>query len=342
MELIDLNDVKPSRLGRAYGGNSGRKLSVSYNGDDYLLKFPNKVTDPKLKEKLGISYTSSPISEYISSGIYRSLGIPVHDTILGFRDNHIVVLCRDFIPPGQRLQEFRELRTTFDLRLIGDDDVRQRLEDSSGNSTILSDCIEIIRHHPAFEGIREEAIRRFWDMFVIDAYVSNNDRNNGNWGIIKDEIGNTPNRLAPVYDNGNSLYDKWNDSRILEELRKDDEQFKHDHVDSKICIYLKDDGVSRINPNHYILSLQNEDCNQAVIRFRDNYYNGGNRRISELIKEAPGVSKEQMAFIARSLDTRWQNVLKVAYQKIMDRGYEKSRKKAGKCNDKTKSLSDDR
>ena len=32
-------------------------------------------------------------------------------------------------------------------------------------------------------GIKE----RFYDMFVIDAFINNNDRHNGNWAILSNE-----------------------------------------------------------------------------------------------------------------------------------------------------------
>lgn len=50
-------------------------------------------------------------------------------------------------------------------------------------------------------------------MFVVDALIGNPDRNNGNWGLIykdHDILG-----LAPIYDNGNCLFDKWSDEKIL-------------------------------------------------------------------------------------------------------------------------------
>jgi len=43
-----------------------------------------------------ISYTTSPLSEYLGSKIYEALGIPVHETVLGIRKNKVVVACRDF------------------------------------------------------------------------------------------------------------------------------------------------------------------------------------------------------------------------------------------------------
>lgn len=56
------------------------------------------------------SYTASPLSEYIGSQIYQSLGIPVHETMLGIRDNKLVVACKDF-DPLHRLVEYGQIKT---------------------------------------------------------------------------------------------------------------------------------------------------------------------------------------------------------------------------------------
>ena len=40
-------------------------------------------------------------------------------------------------------------------------------------------------------------------MFVIDNFINNNDRHNGNWGIFSNETGM---KLAPVYNNGAGFF----------------------------------------------------------------------------------------------------------------------------------------
>lgn len=51
----------------------------------------------------------------------------------------------------------------------------------------------------------KELCEWFWNMFIVDAFIGNWDRHNGNWGFLynisTDEI-----TLAPVYDCGSSLY----------------------------------------------------------------------------------------------------------------------------------------
>lgn len=100
------------------------------------------------------------------------------------------------------------------------------LESSSSNQQgeALSDALTVIKTAPVFQNT-EGLLERFWDMFVTDAFIRNNDRNNGNWGIFINADGTG--KIAPVYDNGNCLFNKRNPSvaerRILNEndIRQD-------------------------------------------------------------------------------------------------------------------------
>ena len=53
----------------------------------------------KIKRTIAVSYTTSPVSEYIGSHIYQSMGFPVHETKLGTYQNKVVVACKDFKLP---------------------------------------------------------------------------------------------------------------------------------------------------------------------------------------------------------------------------------------------------
>ena len=68
----------------------------------------------------------------------------------------------------------------------------------------LEEVLLIMEENPYSKSIPELKIR-FWDMFVIDAFISNNDRNEGNWGLILNKETNEL-RLSPIFDNGASFY----------------------------------------------------------------------------------------------------------------------------------------
>lgn len=51
----------------------------------------------------------------------------------------------------------------------------------NGYGTELFDILNTIDEQNLVN--REELLDRFWDMFVVDAFIGNWDRHNGNWGF---------------------------------------------------------------------------------------------------------------------------------------------------------------
>ena len=88
-----------------YGGTAGRKMGITYEGKDFLLKFPGNLKEQQMKN-INLSYSNSPVCEYIGSKIYEIVGLPVHNTILGTRNNKIVVACEDFLEKEDKLYEY--------------------------------------------------------------------------------------------------------------------------------------------------------------------------------------------------------------------------------------------
>lgn len=144
-----------------------------------------------------------------------------------------------------------------------DENVEEAIENLSSSSLDSNNDIEeillIIENNPYFKSI-PELKQRFWDMFTVDAFLSNNDRNEGNWGLILDK--ETKNiRIAPVYDNGASFYSKSCDDR-LNSIYNDDFKFKQSVYDSARSIYRQNGKI--INPLKFIESMNNKDCNDAL------------------------------------------------------------------------------
>lgn len=74
MKLIDFN--KYTQNDRMYDGTAGRKTGIVYNGKNYILKFPGNLKEQQMKN-IQLSYSNSPVCEYIASQIYGILGFPV-------------------------------------------------------------------------------------------------------------------------------------------------------------------------------------------------------------------------------------------------------------------------
>lgn len=74
--MIDFTNL-PVR-NKTYAGANGSKISVLYNGELYMLKFP---AVPAVNKQM--SYANDCVSEYLGCHIFESIGIPVQKTILG-------------------------------------------------------------------------------------------------------------------------------------------------------------------------------------------------------------------------------------------------------------------
>lgn len=260
---------------KGYRGNAGRKIAVLHDGDLWLLKFPESTKNFPGRQKPNNhlpSYTTSPVSEYIGSKIYASLGIPVHDVMLGHREGKLVVACRDFAV-GAELLEFSQIKNMID------EDMLEGGNSSDRRGELLSDALRVIDKAGVFNGgLREQVRQRFWDMFVTDAFILNNDRNNGNWGLL---VGRYKTELAPVYDNGNALYNKRSDS--LMEARLGNERAIENDADQSVSFYLDQNG-RHIHPFKYIEAMADEDCNAAVLRFAERLDMG---KVDAILDELP-------------------------------------------------------
>ena len=165
------------------------------------------------------------------------LVIPSHNTILGIRNNKVVVACKDFLAEGEKPYEFDKIKVTFEPRFFDSNG-----NETNGNGVDLYEIIMTIREHPFFKDM-VNIERHFWDMFIIDAFIGNTDRNNSNWGIIISENGMK--RIAPVYDNGNCLNCKWDDEK-MQSILENEKLLETEAYKGRRCIFEMEG--KRINP----------------------------------------------------------------------------------------------
>lgn len=305
MELINFNNFQQNQ--RMYGGTAGRKMGITYNGKDYLLKFPGNLKEQKMKN-INLSYSNSPVCEYIGSKIYELVGLPVHNTILGIRNEKVVVACEDFLQDGDRLYEFDKIKVTFEPHFL----------DSNGNETngVGVDLYEImmtLQEHPFLQnisGVKEH----FWNMFVMDALIGNTDRNNSNWGIILRKDGSK--EIAPVYDNGNCLNSKWDDEK-MQIVMKDADKVQAEAYKARRCIYELQG--KRVNPYHIIENMEYQECSDAVRRLTPKI-GSCMGKIRAMIEEIAVLSETQKQFFILIIESRYEKVLLPIYQKLMAQG----------------------
>ena len=311
IKMEDFDSLKPS--GISYGGHGGSKRGVILNGERWFLKYPKST---KSMDVEGLSYSTTPLSEYLGSHIYESIGIETHQTKLGLANNKIVVACKDFLDSSETIIDYNMIKNEYD------ENVEKAMEHLSSSSSLnsnheLEEVLLIMEENPYFKSI-PKLKERFWDMFVIDALISNNDRNEGNWGLVLNKETNKL-RISPVFDNGASFFNKSNDER-LSTIYSDDFRFKQSVYDSSVSIYQING--KRINPLKYIESMKNVDCNKAVLRIIPKI---NIEKISNIFNELPEefnglpvLSKMQKTYYLKSIEYKYNNVLVPVYNKLLE------------------------
>ncbi len=319
MKLVnfDLCERPNISLQKHYGGQSGNKEHIIIDGENYFLKYPKKISSKNNSyTNVILSYTTSPLSEYMGSKIYEILGEPVHKTILGVSKKlgHTLVACKDFLKNGDQLDEFKNIKVSYAP-------VYSEKESSSGENCNLDEVLEIIKTNPFLNSVKNVE-EHFWDMFVIDAFIGNADRNNGNWGIIRHLDGS--NTISPVYDNGNSFNNKW-DIAKFEKFSKDEEAFYQEAYKGKTCIFThtNTNGEEKVlNPFKIIASGKFQKLNESICRIvprisekKEEIVNFIND-IPNTFLEIPIISNTQKNFFINILRTRYNKVLMPTYKNI--------------------------
>ena len=331
MIIEDFNELETNTL--AYGGKSGLKLGVVINGENWFLKFPKSTKG--FREQVNMSYSTSPLSEYIGSHIYESIGIPVHDTKLGIKDGKIVVACKDFRENMNKIR-FDDYNAINNLYVPG---LEEKLSSYSSSSHLvdLDGIMVIMENNPRFSE-HPELKEHFWNMFVVDALIGNNDRNNGNWGMLVNIITNEM-TVAPVFDNGAAFGNNIDDKKI-ERILNDEKRFEQSAYNSRICAFSRED--KSINPLYFIESLSNKDCNEALMRIVPKI---NVEKIKKIIHEIPNevdgiqvISDIRKEFYCKCVEYRYERSLYPTYLKIkemiLDKSYSKAIKEEQKDSNK--------
>lgn len=206
-DIFDLDRCELSRKNGLYGGMAGSKDGIIIDGQNWLVKYPKNT---RSMNNVDLSYTTAPLCEYLGSHIFSILGFNTHETILGIRNDKVVVACRDFTDEFSMLAEIRTIKNHANEQLSEKLGIELG-ETGDAHKVDLETLLTHIRHNPiltAVPGIE----RHFFRQAVVDIYINNSDRNNGNWGLIRYWDGR-PDEIAPVFDNGGSFQDKLSEEK---------------------------------------------------------------------------------------------------------------------------------
>ena len=279
---------------KTYAGANGGKISVLYNGEQYMLKFP---PFPTINKEM--SYTNSCISEYIGCKVFESVGIPVQETVIGTYTSKgkekVVVACKDFTSQGITLQDFASLKN----RIID--------SERNGYGTELADILSTIDEQTAMDS--ETLKTRFWDMFIVDALIGNWDRHNGNWGFLynnaTDEV-----TLAPVFDCGSSLYPQA-DEDLMKKILSDKNELNHRIFDIPLSAVTYNG--KKINYFKFLSEGKFPDCNKALKRIASRI---DMKKIYEIIDNTPTITERQKEFYKTMLTSRKERIIDFSLNKL--------------------------
>ena len=290
MKLVDFSNA--IEIAPEYTGSEKKKTMILDN-KKYLVKFP----DPNRSSKLEISYINNVFSEYIGSKIFKLCGFKTQNVILGTYNKagkeKIVCGCEDFTNSETKLVEFEK----FENASIEPNPYKRELKD-------IFHIVESGVYNVDLKDLKE----KFWDMFIIDCLIGNEDRHNGNWGFLKN-IKNEKLVFAPIYDCGSCLFSVYTDERMRECLEKNS---KMQDCIKNTSSAIRDNGA-KIKYFEFITNLENEDCNNALNRMYDKIHINN---IFELIDEIDVISNIRKEFYKKVIEGKYKEILTVAYRRL--------------------------
>ncbi len=281
---LELRSLKNSKT---YDGRTS-KFGITYRGSDYIVKFA--------KEKNDVSC----FCEDVASRFIRNLGYQAHETMLIYAKDYdsICVLLKDFTSPSVKLRSFK--------------DTEQSSEDTdiAIKTYTYKDVAYMIKMHRKIpETLKPVVLERFWLMYMLDAILANRDRHHGNWGYLCSESSYS---LAPIYDNGSSLFP--NVTQNLSEFAINEKKFLFDRAErfpaSLLMIWSsKENRTKRTNYYEYIGKCTKD---KYALKAYELLKQKGTKSISDAIKKAsssPLIPDELRRFFIDIVIMRYAHII---------------------------------
>lgn len=284
-----ITDFSKFEKTNTYYGGSERKIGVSIDGFEYMIKF-QKQSD------LGVKRFNH-ISEYLGSHVFEMLGFETQSTYLGLYHGEEVVACKNFIEKDVQFVPFND---------VGESSLEQ---DKDSYQYSYQDIMRMLRENVKLTNV-QETIDMFWDIYVVDALIGNFDRHGGNWGFLKR---NNQYSLAPVFDNGSALYPQLADENEMEKIMQS-EDMTNERIFKFPTSQIK---LNRRKSSYYevINSLQFKECNDSVVKITKRY---SQEKVDSLIDETPFLSETRKSFLKYMLKQRFEKILLPAYNRLTE------------------------
>lgn len=298
-------DFSNDRRAHITFGGSDRKFGVIHNGQVYMLKFSENHAK---KSDISTSYPNHVISEYISSHIAASTGLPVHETVLGTYNEELVVGCKDFRENGESNIEFSEY-------------IRAKYESKDNVKPIklyqIYDTLKAPESDIPLE-LQNKSIERYWDTFVVDSLVGNFDRHIGNWGYL---VKNNELKLSPIYDFGSTLLPRLSDEGIMKFHNDQMRLYERTLVFPSPALAITEQKVGKIGYYDMLSSNFDKNCTEAVLRIVPKV---DIDKIKNIIDETPYITDVRKEFYKDYLQTRKELILDRAYLRCFYKEFDKN------------------
>lgn len=282
-----MNDYSQySKNERIYTG-SEEKFGITIDQQNFIVKFQKKSETGLLNNHL---------SEHLGSCIFNLIGEEAQITSLGYYQGRPIVLCKDFNTRDAVFTPFNgvgesSLERDKELYSYTYEDITHMLMDNS-KITLVSEIID-----------------KFWNMYIIDALIGNFDRHGANWGFIKKD---NVYRMAPIFDNGSSLFPRRNSEELMVEAMTNDaviSDMTYKYPSSQIRI-----GKRKSSYYDVIFSLEFDACNLALKRI---YPRINLTKIFKMIDLEDMLSNLQKKFYRYIIQYRFEHIIKKSYQKLV-------------------------
>ena len=295
--MIDFSNCKPS--GKIYEGSFWKK-GIIYQGERYIIK-SNKRNKKIFEANLQETYNSSIYSEYIACKVIKTMGIRVQSVLLGkYTENgrtRDVVACKDFLDKGEELYEFSKVKSS----LIEDELIWQKIIKEQD-----SDIETLLKNLKLPQMNKKEFLEYYYNLFVIDAFIGNFDRHNGNWGYILTSEGKV--KTSPIYDCGSSLFSLVSDAgmKILLDKNNIEKRMREKHFSA-----IKKNGK---NINYYSY-LENTEDKNMLLAIKKIVPMINIEEITKMIMKEKDISDIRKRFYCEVLKIKYETLLKPVYEK---------------------------